>query len=499
MKVLLVQPARWNSPLSSAMVIEPLGLEMVGAHLADHHDVKLVDMRWAEDPREALAKTLETYRPDVVGATVITSEVMTAGNLMAQVKEFDPSIVTVMGGPQPILSPETLIGHNCDVAVTMEGEMAFRDLVQALEQGDNLHSVPGLALYEDGQLRRTARRPLIADLGTLKLPKRSLTAEWRQNYFRGQWKPLAASFTTRGCNFRCNFCCTWLIGGAAYRTRGIKACLEDLASIQEDYVFMAEDDSMFDVEYSEQLADAIIASGIKKHYQFYSRSDLVVSRPDLFQKWKKAGLDLVLIGMEMADDGGLVSINKENNTDNNERAAKILKQIGIEVIAYFMVDPATFTADHFKRLTDYVITQQLTHPVFFIMTPLPGTAQYRERYDMVATDNLELFDFYHCVVESKLPLGEFYRRFIDLYKDCYGARPEGAKQSSAFSSSVVDALVTRLEQEYAPYMTLGSLRELRNEPRLSGQVMEEGKTLFPLTFKAGWSVPASTKRLRVRP
>lgn len=481
MKILLVQPARWSSPLSAAMVIEPLGLEVIGAHVRGRHDVEILDMRWED---EDLQSALRRFNPDVVGATVITAEVNPASEVMRQVKEFNPRIVTVAGGPQAILAPEILQGRHFDVAVTTEGELAFAELVDALEQGKDLRSIGGLALFDYqgvAGISRTERRPLIADLSRLALPDRSLTARYRNRYFRGEWKPLGASYTTRGCHFRCTFCCVWILGGAVYRTRGIDTCLQDLASMKEDYVFMAEDDSMFDIKYSNALADAIISSGLRKSYQFYSRTDLVVSQPELFAKWQKAGLRLLLLGMEMASDGELEAVNKQNSTDNNEKAAKILQSMGIEAISYFMVDPATFTPDHFKRLRDYVVNLGLSHPIFFIMTPLPGTTQYRQRNDIVRTDNLDLFDFYHCVVETKMPLGEFYRHFIDLYRDCYQARSDGTAHSSAFSSTVVDRLVKRLEEEYAPYINGQGLQYLGER--------SQQEPLFPLKFKPGWVRP----------
>jgi hopanoid C-3 methylase len=485
MKVLLIQAARWASPLSAAMVIEPLGLEVVGAHIREQHDVELLDMRWDPD----LKSVLERFNPDVVGATVITAEVNPSTEVFRQVKEHNPKVVTIAGGPQAILAPDVFQDRYLDIAVMTEGELVFPELINALEDGKDLRSIPGLALFNyrgERGIIRTERRPLIADLSKLKLPDRTLTAPYRSRYFRGEWKPLGASYTTRGCHYRCTFCCVWILGGAVYRTRGIDTCLRDLSSLQEEYVFMAEDDSMFDTGYSDALADAIISSGIRKKYQFYSRTDLVVSKPELFEKWRKAGLELLLLGMEMASDEELDSINKQNTTHNNEIAVKILRSLGTEPIAYFMVDPATFTADHFKRLTDYIIRLELSHPIFFIMTPLPGTTQYRQRSEIVRTDNLDLFDFYHCTVETKLPLGEFYQRFINLYRDCYQARSHDVANSSAFSADVVDRLVTRLEEEYAPYIHGSAPQTLSMDTR--------GAPLFPLKFRPGWIRPRPEDR-----
>ena len=84
--------------------------------------------------------------------------------------------------------------------------------------------------------------------------------------------------------------------------------------------------------------------------------------------WKSIGMDLVLIGMEMASDKELDQVNKRNTIKNNEEAVKFLKSIGTETISYFLIDPA-FNDDDFDRLTAYVLEQGLTHPIYFILTP----------------------------------------------------------------------------------------------------------------------------------
>jgi methyltransferase len=408
---------------------------------------------------------------------------------MKSVKEFDDRILTVMGGPHAILVPEDLADCYADVAVATEGEEAFRDLVEAFEHGRDLAAVPGLVLFRDGAVVRTERRLLIRDLSQLPLPLRSLTRRYRSQYFRGEWKPLAGSYTERGCAYHCTFCCTWLLGGASYRLRGVEATLRDLASIDEHYVFMAEDDSMFVPEYSSALCDAILASGIRKEYQFYGRSDHVVSHPQLYEKWKSAGLKQLLIGMEMTTDQDLAKVHKQNTIRHNEEAVKFLTSIGVEVISYFMVDPSTYTEKEFGDLRRYVTGLGLSHPIFFIMTPLPGTQLYRERYREIVADSYDLFDFYHLVIEARLPVPEFYRQFINLYRDCYSARSSGVEENSSFSPEVVARLVARLEQEYEPQLRAGA-----EVDGMAGGVIGPGRGSLPgkplgrgpMRFKPAW-------------
>jgi hypothetical protein len=82
------------------------------------------------------------------------------------------------------------------------------------------------------------------------------------------------------------------------------------------------------------------------------------------------------------------------------------------------VDPA-FDREDFRRLSEYVEENNLTHPIFTILSPFPGT----DLYDMVKktfiTESFELIDFFHTVLPTKLPLDEFYDEFLGLYHRAY--------------------------------------------------------------------------------
>jgi hypothetical protein len=168
---------------------------------------------------------------------------------------------------------------------------------------------------------------------------------------------------------------------------------------------------------------------------------------------------------------------------------KFLTSIGVEVISYFMVDPSTYTEKEFGDLRRYVTGLGLSHPIFFIMTPLPGTQLYRERYREIVADSYDLFDFYHLVIEARLPVPEFYRQFINLYRDCYSARSSGVEENSSFSPEVVARLVARLEQEYEPQLRAGAEVDGLGGgvigPRrgsLPGKALGRG----PMRFKPAW-------------
>ena len=86
--------------------------------------------------------------------------------------------------------------------------------------------------------------------------------------------------------------------------------------------------------------------------------------------------------------------------------------------AYLIVDPA-FDREDFRRLSEFVERNNLTHPIFTILSPFPGTDLYNMVKETLLTEGFELMDFIHTVLPTKLPLDEFYEEFLGLYRRAY--------------------------------------------------------------------------------
>ena len=103
MRILLVQPdcPRAHFGFRFVAMPEPLALEMVAATVPDH-DVRVFDMRIDAD----LRSEFETFLPDIVGVTALTTEVYAARDVARSAKAFSPEIFTVVGGHHATLLPK---------------------------------------------------------------------------------------------------------------------------------------------------------------------------------------------------------------------------------------------------------------------------------------------------------------------------------------------------------------------------------------------------------
>ena len=414
MKVLLVQPPPGvNSFATKIGIPEPLALEILAANLL-HHDVKIFDMRI---DKQSLHDQLEAFQPDVIGVGCLTAGYYECVDLLKAIKNIDPDIITVVGGHHPTVVLQDFVGGFTDYIVIGEGEDTFRELIDVLELKGDVSVVNGLAIPKDGRIYFTDERPLI-NLDEMPIPRRELTKQYRERYFRGPVKSYACLVTSRGCQFRCKFCCQWKLNRGSYRIRKPDAIANELLQVQESFIDFADDNSWANPNWMNDLHGKIQQLGIRKEYKLYGRSDLIVQRPDLISKWKDLGLKAVLIGFESFRDKDLERWDKRNTVANNIKATKILKNIGVEIIGYFLVDPA-FTEEDFQQLSDHVRKLEIDQPIFSVLTPFPGTQLYDEMKDNILTRNYALYDGMHAITPTNLSQRKFYKLYADLFRKTY--------------------------------------------------------------------------------
>lgn len=403
---MLIQPPKAPATIGGedVFIYEPLALEYLAAAVAADHDVRILDLRFPEKLREVL----EQYRPDLVGITAYTVHVNVAKQLFEEIKTWNPEVLTVVGGHHATVMPRDFVSRSIDLVVVGEGVAPFREIVERLEKREGFERIPGVA---DG---RGNEPPIVDDLDAVPFPDRRLTARYRRHYYSEWMKPLASIRTSKGCPYRCSFCAQWKLAGGRYLRRKPEKVVEELGTIDEEYVFFADDESLVDAVRMQALAERIREAGIKKRYFLYGRSDTIARHPELVELWRSIGLERVFVGFEFFRDEDLAYIRKGSTSSDNEKAARVLADLGIEVYASFIVRPE-FKKEDFAAFGPYCRKLKLRYATFAVLTPLPGTDLYEEVQDRLITRNYDLVDFIHTLLPTALPLEEFYEELYRLY------------------------------------------------------------------------------------
>jgi radical SAM superfamily enzyme YgiQ (UPF0313 family) len=413
MRILLVTTpvGAKNVDANAIFLVEPLGLEYVGAGVQGEYEIRLLDLRVDTEP--GLKETLETFKPDIMGCGAMTCEVNNTKKLCAEAKKVSPRILPVVGGQHASVMPEDFFEPAIDVVVMGEGTHTFKKICRCHEKQTGFEHIENIYYRKNGKMVFT-RKAEFPPLDTLPFPARNLTSHVRHLYHNFLlFKPIPTALFrgSAGCVYHCKFCSVSGLMNHKVYTRSIDRIIAELETIQEQVIFWVDDEFLLDHQRALAMARAINKAGIKKNHAFFGRADTIVKYPESIEEWAKAGLKVLMIGFESQRDNDLKEMKKGITTSINEEAIDILHKNNIQVRGNFIVN-MDFTKDDFKELGRYIRKLGLEIPSLSILTPFPGTELYKEEKDNFITDNYDLFDLCHAVLPTKLPLKTFYRTFF---------------------------------------------------------------------------------------
>jgi anaerobic magnesium-protoporphyrin IX monomethyl ester cyclase len=365
------------------------GLAQLSACIkAEGFDVSLIDLR-ALSGWDHLHTELIQRAPDVVGLTMMSVDFNPATKVAEIVKETDPGIVTVVGGPHPTLVLEEVAANpHFDYIVTHEGEITFPRLLQAIAENR-----PPQERVLHGE------RP---DLDGIPFVDRDL--------FLGEWhrfgyavpspevpfvEELPAPFLTiiagRGCVYNCNFCqpAEREIFGR-FRQRSVSSVIAELKELQDRFhfaSFMFHDDCLTNNRlWIEEFCQAYRDEGFRQPFFCQSRADIIVRHEGMVERMVGAGLRGYFIGLESGSDRVLGFLRKGTTREINLRAAEVCKRYGIKIWANYMLGLPTETQEEVKETISMLteIDPDYYSPAFY--TPHPGS----DLYDYCIENDLSL-------------------------------------------------------------------------------------------------------------
>lgn len=366
MKVLLVRP---NTPkqsinLQSFMICEPLELEYVASSLLEHnHEVDLVDMLLEKKP---LAYFLKQKDYDMVCLTAYITTVGVVKEYAKIIKEYNQKIITCVGGVHAEVVPTDFTDKNIDYVLWANGVETLISIAEHYPKID-VHLIPGI--YVQGKNKPTAVN------GSLPFPNRKITAKYRNHYNYIYHNNCATIKTSFGCPYKCKFCfCTQI---CEYSARKIDSVLDELETIEEENVFIVDDNFLISRERILKFVDGLEKRNIKKHYIAFGRADFIAENEDLIVLLHEHGFDAFFVGIESFKDSELSDYTKKSSVEINVKAVNILEKNRLQCYSGLIVGEDWVKKD-FDTLIKHLNT--FDHPLVNIqpITPMPGTPLFDE-------------------------------------------------------------------------------------------------------------------------
>lgn len=360
----------------------------------------------------SLEKTLGDIlreKPRYLGFTCNTASVDEAARIAQAVKERSPEVLTFVGGPHITALPEETFRRYSafDYGVLGEGEMAFLNLLAAIEGKGNLQEVESAVFRNDGEIFVNPRRRFIADLDNLPFPAYDLLPFFPRryrppflNYLKG---PAASLISSRGCPQVCTFCDRAVFGNH-YRYFSEDYLFELISYLQKKYgiqhlVFV---DDQFAASRVRLLR--FCEKMVQKNLQIYWNCDARVDSVDLelLRIMKRAGCWMISYGIESGSQEILDRIKKGCTLDQVGRAVGHTKEAGIRAKGLFMMGYPEETEETLRQTLSLILRLPLDELNLSLLTPYPGTELYHQvRQSPGFAEDWSKMNAMHCLLQPE--------------------------------------------------------------------------------------------------
>lgn len=352
-----------------------LGPMYISAMVKRNHDCRLVTGRLESD----FLKYVESYKPDVVGFSIMTGShswaLKTARYLKSQ---YD--VITLFGGAHPTFFPDFINEEGVDIICRGEGEEAVLELLDRIDSGRDLKDIENLCIKSDGVIHRNEIRHLRNDLDFYPSPDRSLYVSGNLNSDTS----VENIITSRGCPFSCTFCFEESMR-ELYKGRGNYVRIRKIEKVIAELYDLKKNNRVKTIYFCDDVF------GINKNwlYSFLEeyrreislefvclvRADIVCSDENYARKLRDAGCRNVFFGIETGSE--LLRnriLNKRLKNSEIYKAGEFLHKAGIKFRTYNILGLPDETLGDMFDTVKMNINLKADFPWCSIFTPYPGTA-----------------------------------------------------------------------------------------------------------------------------
>ena len=330
---------------------------------------------WSTD---AVRQQLQTLRPDIVGISQWTHNRHAAMDLAGLVREETPDSMVIMGGAHATFCYADILqaGSAVDCVVLGEGEATLLEIVRHCQGGTDWRGVSGIAFLRNSEVVVTAVRSVLKDLDQLPISVRFL------EHSIGVDVELQSEFiiTTRGCPSACYFCSSPKFWKRNVRFRSPERIVDEITYIRDQcgLIYFSIRDDTFTVDRARTIAFCQLLIDRNLHIMWNCQSRVATLDEELLVWMKRAGCECIQLGVESGSQRVLKQLGKSITPQQVERAAAMIRNVGINLSVYLISDVPDETEDDVQQTINLI---HRIHPDDGYVSPLayfPGTQLYEE-------------------------------------------------------------------------------------------------------------------------
>ncbi|MCP4987315.1 MAG: radical SAM protein [Colwellia sp.] len=339
--------------------------------------------------RDDIIRYIDDFKPDVWGLKLFATTTTLVQRTIDIIRERDPNIIIIVGGPQVNGLPETILKH-VPADYAMHGnscERSFCNLLHVLNnhpvQGNSgFKAVDGL-IYRENETIKVNKPDFIEDLDILPFPLWEEMNIYKYNSGQNQvtrYFPSAPMIMSRGCTAKCRFCNLNIAGNV--QRRSAENVIEEMKLLKSMYrvkeILFQDSNFAYNRDETLHFCRLMLDEKLNMKWTLPQGTRIATLDEELCRILKKAGCYRISIGIEAGDKEMQRYIRKGVNLDKVNEKLKIIKKYGIEVLANFMMGFPGETKQQMQTTLEVALRLPLDYANFYVFTPYPGSSFFKE-------------------------------------------------------------------------------------------------------------------------
>lgn len=263
-----------------------------------------------------------------------------------------------------------------DIYLRHEYEEVGTKLIDALDRGEPLDSVPGLAYRENGRVNVTLDAIPIRDYDRIPTPAYDLLPSLDPYFISAPaCRPFTIMYASKGCPFACSFC---TVAKTAWKVRSAASVLDELRYLKDRFDIRTV--SFFDETFTmnkrrvRELCEGIVREKLDVRWYCNTRVHLV--DPDLLRTMRSAGCSGISFGVESGNQRMLDTVSKQATVAQAEDAIRSAKAAGIKTYCAFILGLPGETEESAMDTIRFATRTLPNGAQFNVLAPYPGTELY---------------------------------------------------------------------------------------------------------------------------
>lgn len=326
------------------------------------------------------------YNPDVIIGLIGSAS-------LTEDERFYQELKSRLPQTQIYLSGDALLEHHDRLFAEYEwlnGIITnfFNDGVASLLKGEK-NEVKGL-IYRDEVGIVNTEQERVSTLN-LPIPKQALfpKAPYRMPFSNAE--PIATVLTNYACPYPCTFC---IMSTLPYMTRSAESIIEELKYLKANgykFIYFSDQTFFMNKSITRFVLNWMVETDYGLNWMCFSRVD-VLDKPEL-ELMKKAGCNLIMFGVEWAEEKYLEQYKKNYSLEQIKTTFKLSQELGIKRLGTFLIGVPGQTEESILNTVHFAKELDADYASFNVAVPRSNTSFRDEALEMgIIDDSVKVMD-----------------------------------------------------------------------------------------------------------